>query len=200
GLGGGCGFSHPGAGRRDRRQDRDVRFPPHDGRRDEAQVLGVRRCDHQAHGPRKRRRFADGAQAGAADGAGVSEKPYKLIERHTSPDKFVDLVVFQRQDDWIVGFVRPGSDATVSGSGWSWHTHGDILVHQYGGTPESATKSFVADVLSSNRVMVIFRVDGVVQDITVTNEPDEDDLKYASANETVEKRFWNGLPYVTARA
>lgn len=123
----------------------------------------------------------------------MMEVPYKLIERHTSPDGMLDLVVFHRDEDWIVGFVKPGADPTVAGSGWPWHTHGDILVHEYGGTPESATRTFVDDVLASKRIIVIARVDGVIASVWVTNDPDKDELKYAPSNETIEKRLWNGL-------
>ena len=46
-LGRGRGPDHQGHGRRDRRQDRHLRLPPPDGRREAAQVLGVRGRDHQ---------------------------------------------------------------------------------------------------------------------------------------------------------
>jgi hypothetical protein len=38
------------------------------------------------------------------------------VERHTSPDRLIELVVIVPDGDWTIGFV-----------GYPWHTHGDIL-------------------------------------------------------------------------
>ena len=46
---------HQGHGRRDRRQDRDLRLRAADGRRERSEVLGVRARDHRAHALRTRR-------------------------------------------------------------------------------------------------------------------------------------------------
>ena len=48
-LGRGRRPHHQGHGRRHRRQDRDLRLPPPDGRRDAGEVLGVRRGGGEAH-------------------------------------------------------------------------------------------------------------------------------------------------------
>ena len=40
-----------------------------------------------------------------------------IVERHTSPDGLLELIVDRADDgDWTVGF-----------DGFAWHTHGDIL-------------------------------------------------------------------------
>lgn len=107
-----------------------------------------------------------------------------ILERHMSQDGLLKLIVDFRDGDWTVGFED-----------LPWHTHGDILTHEYGGTPEEAVRAFVDDILASRRVIVISRIDNRVDGAWVTDSPCGDELKYAAANETIEKRFWNGTPY-----
>jgi hypothetical protein len=108
-----------------------------------------------------------------------------IIERHTSPDGLLRLIVDRADDgDWTVGF-----------DGFGWHTHGDILDWSgYAGTPEERVRAFVDDVIASRRVIVISRVNGVIRDAWMTDEPSRDESKYAEPNETIEKRLWNGQP------
>ena len=71
-----------------------------------------------------------------------------IVERHTSPDSLLELVVDRADDgDWTIGLT-----------GFAPHTHGDILTWQYGGTPESAVRAYIKDVLASRRVIVISRI------------------------------------------
>lgn len=102
--------------------------------------------------------------------------------------------MYHRDNDWIVGFTPPGADGTRAGP-WPWHTHGEFLVDKYGGTPESAARDFVHEVLCSKRVIVVSRYGGVIRHVCVTNDPDADELMHAPPDKTVEKRFWNGSPY-----
>ena len=109
-----------------------------------------------------------------------------IVERHTSPDGVLQLIVDVADDgDWQVGF-----------EGFPWHTHGDLLAAEYGGSPGSAVRAFVEDILASRRVIVVSRIDGKTQDVWVTDDPSQDDLKYACPSETIEKRFWNCRPEV----
>jgi len=106
-----------------------------------------------------------------------------ITERHLTPDGLLQLIVDRADDgDWSVGF-----------DGLSRHTHGDLLTYEYGGSPESAIRAFVDDVLVSRRVIVISRIDGAICDAWVTDDPSFDEMKYANPNETIEKRLWNGL-------
>jgi hypothetical protein len=106
-----------------------------------------------------------------------------IVERHTSPDGLLQLIVDHGDDgDWTVGF-----------DGFAWHTHGDILGWSgYAGTPEERVRAFVDDVIASRRVIVISRVSGEVRDAWMTDDPSNDETKYAEPNETIEKRLWNG--------
>ena len=105
-----------------------------------------------------------------------------IVERHASPDGLLHLIVDRADDgDWSVGF-----------EGFAWHTHGDILTYEYGGSPDTAVRSFVDDIISSRRVIVISRIDGRIRLAWVTDDPSNDEMKYAFPNETIEKRLWNG--------
>ena len=107
-----------------------------------------------------------------------------IVERHTSHDRLLHLIVDRADDgDWAVGF-----------DGFEWHTHGDLLTHEYGGSAENAVRSFVDDVLASRRVIVISRLDGKIRDVWVTDDPSFDETEYAYPNETIEKRLWSGEP------
>jgi hypothetical protein len=107
-----------------------------------------------------------------------------IIERHTSPDGVLELVVERMGDgDLAVGFADSAS-----------HTHGDILTDTYGGTPESAVRAYVNDVISSRLVIVISRMGGNVQEAWISDDPTRDEQKYAEPGETIEKRCWDGQP------
>lgn len=108
-----------------------------------------------------------------------------IVERHTSADGLLHLVVDLTDGDWSIGFEEG-----------AWHTHGDILAATgYGDSPETATRAFVDEILGDRCVIVISRLDGVIDAAWVTDNPDADETKYAAPNETIEKRFWSGKPY-----
>lgn len=77
-----------------------------------------------------------------------------IVERHTSPDGLLQLIdEHDEHDDWIVGF-----------DGFAWHTHGDILDWSaYAGTPRE--RAFADDVVALRWVIMISRVDGVIDDV-----------------------------------
>jgi len=112
-----------------------------------------------------------------------------IIERHTSPDNSLVLLVDVTDGDWTIGF-----------DGCPWHTHGDILdAWGYDGSPESRARRFVDDILQSRRVIAVIRMDGRVTDIVVPDDLMHRPLskhfgKYAPLNETMEFRYWNGIP------
>jgi hypothetical protein len=109
-----------------------------------------------------------------------------VVQRHTSPDGLLSLVVDVDGDgDWAVGF-----------EGYAWHTHGDMLTHEYGGSRESAVRAFVDDIIAARRRIGVSRVGGAVRDVWVIDDRfgEADLMKYAEPNETIEIRLWNGLP------
>lgn len=104
-----------------------------------------------------------------------------IVERHTTPDGLLNFFVDLTDGDWSIGF-----DSVPA------HTHGDVLAAMNGGSPESAVRKYVDDVVGSRRVIVISRIDGVIREAWVTDDPARDEMKYALPNETIEKRYWNG--------
>ena len=106
-----------------------------------------------------------------------------IVERYISPDGLLKLIVERAEDgDWSLGF-----------EGFAWHVHGDSLGWcGYVGSPEQRVRAFIADIIESRRVIVISRLAGAVRDTWVTDDPTQDELKYAELNETIEKRYWNG--------
>src|SRR4051812_46190309 len=108
-----------------------------------------------------------------------------IVERHESSDRQLTLIVDFTAGDWTIGF-----------EGFAYHTHGDILAQtQYAGTPEQATRSFVADILESRRPIVISRVDGKIRDLGVPQALNRADMdaniaKYGFPGETWEARYW----------
>lgn len=103
-------------------------------------------------------------------------------ERHTSPDELLTLVVVWEDDDVSVGF-----------EGYEWHTHGDVLFVEHGGSEseEQAVQSFVEDILSNRLPIAILRLNGKIHDAWVTDDP-QDELKYELPGETLELRRWDG--------
>jgi hypothetical protein len=109
-----------------------------------------------------------------------------IVERHTSPDGLLTLLVDRAEDgDWSVGFDRS-----------AWHTHGDILMLEFGGTPASAVKAFVDEIVNSRRPIGVARLDGEFHEAWVADNSSEDETRYAEKNVTIEKRFWNGRSVV----
>ena len=112
-----------------------------------------------------------------------------IVERHTSPDGLMVLLVDLTGGDWTVGF-----------DGSAWHTHGDILnAWGYDGTPEACTRAFVDEIVQSRRVIAVVRTEGEVSDVTVPDDFTDRPLsksfaEYTPPNETVEFRYWNGQP------
>src|SRR5665213_318958 len=96
-----------------------------------------------------------------------------IVERHRSPDGLLELLVDYTAGDWSIGFADVPS-----------HTHGDILAELEGGSPESATKAYVKDILASKRIIVIRRIDDAIRDAWIADGPITDLMKYAGPTET----------------
>ena len=63
-----------------------------------------------------------------------------IVERYTSPDKSMVLLVDSTAGDWTIGF-----------DGYPWHTHGDILdAWGYEGSPEGHNACFLSMTLFSH--------------------------------------------------
>lgn len=100
-----------------------------------------------------------------------------IVEHHTSPDDLFTLIVDVTESDWTIGF-----------SGYSWHTHGDIL-SAWGcdGSPSDAMRTFVDEIIGSKRPFLVYREDGAISDVAVQSDYDD-----PASEENVEVRLWNG--------
>jgi hypothetical protein len=108
-------------------------------------------------------------------------------EEHVSPDGALTLVVSRDGD----------GDITLGFAGFTWHTHGDLLVEGYGFadatrlTPESATQRFVEDVVANRAIIVVQRIGQEVRDVWVTADP-EGELRHKQLMESLQFRHWDG--------
>jgi hypothetical protein len=115
-------------------------------------------------------------------GIGNSQCPSTMIilEKHDRPDGSLRFIV-ARADD---GDISLGFDTYPS------HTHGDILASLSGLPMDEAVRQYVDKLLAGRSFIVIARVDNVIRDVWVTDDPRPD--KYKPENETIEFRFWDG--------
>lgn len=99
----------------------------------------------------------------------------------TSPDGLLTLELYG-EEDHILGFK--GSD---------WHTHGDLLVPEYGSTPQLAVLAFFDSILNDQQVICVSS-DEVQVWIT-----DDMEQELASANgDPPVVRLWSGNHVGTA--
>jgi hypothetical protein len=110
----------------------------------------------------------------------------QTTQRHVSPDQALTLLVVHQNDDVSIGF-----------EGYPWHTHADILGRLSGLPADDAVSRFVEAVTSNQAVIAIRRVNGVVLDIWVADDPlTPPDFRSAmdtgSDGEVITYRYWNG--------
>lgn len=103
-----------------------------------------------------------------------------VVEKHTSPDGFLRLIVV-REVDGAIAF-----------DGYSWHTHGDILASLSELSESEAIRQFVEQIIRDEQIIVVSRVNGEVQDIWPTDDP-SGEFKYKPPEESLEFRRWSGL-------
>ena len=104
------------------------------------------------------------------------------IRRATSEDGTLTLGLFD-EDDFYLGF-----------QGQAWHTHGDLLVPEYGDSPESAAHAFFDSVLADEQVICISDALAAERSVWITDAPAKE-LKYVQLGETLVMRFWSGRIY-----
>lgn len=120
-----------------------------------------------------------------------------IVERHSSPDGQLELVVDRTDDgDWTVGFAA--CTFSQGHARFGWHTHGDILdAWGYVGSPEERVRAFVDDVISSRRVIVCWFRDGSftgaqIEDGLSASHSHSERMTYAQPGESFHRRLWNG--------
>jgi hypothetical protein len=87
-----------------------------------------------------------------------------ITKTYDSPDGRLRFQVI-REDD---------GDTRLEFEGFPWHTHGDLLVGSYGPTQEAAIDRFVADLLQGRSTIALYRRDGVLYDICITDDRQSD--------------------------
>lgn len=99
---------------------------------------------------------------------------------HISPDALLRFIIERDDADVSLGFA-----------GHAWHTHADILAESFGMSEPEAIARFVEDLLNDRSVVAVSRVEGVVRDIWITDDPISE-LRYLSEGEEIEFRYWSG--------
>ena len=108
-----------------------------------------------------------------------------MVERYTSPDGLLQLVLVESAGDCTVGF-----------RGGSWRADGDALVGEYellgvsGLTALEAVRRFVDEVLNDQIQMVIATTPGGAPDLWPTWDPQRT-IERAQPNEQLQLRTWN---------
>ncbi|GGA82749.1 hypothetical protein GCM10011521_21290 [Arenimonas soli] len=101
-----------------------------------------------------------------------------VVDRsQTSPDGTLTLEVYEADD--LVGF-----------RGEAWHTHGDLLVPEYGRTANEARDAFFDSVVADGVVICVNVEREPPHRITVTDDPDGEIL--AAGQEAIVLRLWSG--------
>jgi len=107
-----------------------------------------------------------------------------IVERHTSPDGLLTLIVSFADDDWTVGF-----------EGCDWHTHGEILAGADSDFPDAqrdAVRAFVDDIVESRRVISIVRWNNGWSNVYISHAPHKDRARNTRSDVSIELRYWNG--------
>jgi len=101
------------------------------------------------------------------------------LRRLVSPDGKFTLELFS-SDEFYLGFA-----------GQAWHTHGDLLVPNYGDTPETASLAFFDSVTRDNEVICVSKRIGRDEEISITDDPDSAS-HYMEDGEVLLLRLWSG--------
>lgn len=104
-----------------------------------------------------------------------------LKQKHVSTDGCLALLVYQNGDDWIIGFDNS-----------EWHIHGDLLVPEYGDSPENATENYVKAILEDREIIVISYLPGRPSIISITDDQ-EFEKKHKLPEETLTFRTWSEI-------
>ena len=100
-----------------------------------------------------------------------------LVRSQTSPDGTLTLEIYEADD--LIGFRDEG-----------WHTHGDLLVPDFGRTAEEARNAFFDQVVADRIVICIWPEREPPMRVDVTLDP-EATLRATEA-EAVVMRLWSG--------
>lgn len=100
-----------------------------------------------------------------------------------SPDGELTLELYEA-DDFYLGFKNQ-----------AWHTHGDLLVPEYGASPEEAAIAFFDSILADGQPICVSRGTGREVELWITDDP-ASEFRYVEDGEVLFIRFWSGKHYV----
>jgi hypothetical protein len=103
-----------------------------------------------------------------------------IKQKYISCDSRLKLLVGKDGDDWIVGFENS-----------EWHTHGDLLVPEYGDSPAIAAEHFIKAILEDREIIAISEFPNKPSIISITDDP-ESERKHKLPEETLTIRTWSG--------
>ena len=87
-----------------------------------------------------------------------------------------------------------GDDDYLGFAGQAWHTHGELLVPDYGDAPKTAANTFFDSVVSDREIVCISDTPDGKRAIWITDDPRKE-LKYVEPGETLVMRLWSGQTY-----
>ena len=106
----------------------------------------------------------------------MKEEP---LRRVVSPDGKLTLVIFE-EDDYLLGF-----------EGQQWHTHGPLLVPQYGSESKQAALAFFDAVIEDREIICVSKRREKEEEVRITHDP-EADVRYMEDGEVLQLRRWSG--------
>jgi hypothetical protein len=101
------------------------------------------------------------------------------LRQAVSPDRKLAFGIVY-DEEYSIGFLDH-----------AWHTHGDILVPQYGPTAEAAAHAFFDSVIEDRQLICVSKEAGKDERIWITDDP-AIDVQYMQPGETLQVRFWSG--------
>jgi hypothetical protein len=109
-----------------------------------------------------------------------------IIERHTSPDGLLKLIIDLYEDENL-------KDFSIGLEEFDSHTHGDLLAESRNLPEKEAIRRFVDEILNDRQIFVVSRIDKKIRNVWwITDDDIESQLKYKSDEEELEFRFWSG--------
>jgi hypothetical protein len=107
-----------------------------------------------------------------------------IINKEVSQDGILTLIIKRTDDaDYLLGFEN-----------YPWHTHGDLLLNEYGlqeTSSERAVKAVFTKIIEDKIPLVVSVINNEVKDVRVTDDISSE-LKYIKPNEQLIFRYWSG--------
>lgn len=97
----------------------------------------------------------------------------------------------QSPDGELVLELYEANDYCLGFRGQAWHTHGELLVPEYGATPKEAALAFFDSVVAGRQSICVSRRVRRDVEMWITDAP-QTEPKYVEDGETLFIRDWSG--------